>query len=144
MSRTKTKETSAHAHSTSFKTGVIYCGDNLDILRDRIPSESVDLVYLDPPFNSNRSYNALFGDNRPGTDAAQIKAFDDTWLWTPETDGIYFDLLNGGVPSQVADALQAFHQLMGEGDVLAYLVMMAPRIVELRRVLKNTGSIYLH
>lgn len=109
-------------------SNLLYYGDNLDILRKHIPTESVDLVYLDPPFNSNRSYNVLFGDRRKEPDQAQIEAFDDTWIWTPDTDRIYFDLLNGGVPNRVADALRAFHQLMGEGDVLAYLAMMGSSI----------------
>jgi DNA modification methylase len=123
---------------------LLYYGDNLEILREHVATESVDLIYLDPPFNSNRSYNVLFGPHREGTDEAQMQAFDDTWTWTPETDRLYAELLSGGVPSHAADALQAFHQLMAEGDVLAYLVMMAPRLVELRRVLKPSGSIYLH
>ncbi len=122
----------------------LWYGDNLDVLRERIAPESVDLIYLDPPFNSNRSYNVLFG-RKHGDDArAQIEAFDDTWTWTPETEHLYLEMLSGGAPGGVADALQAMHGLLGEGEVMAYLVMMAARLVELHRVLKPTGSIYLH
>ncbi len=125
-------------------TNALWYGDNLDILRDRIATESVDLIYLDPPFNSNRSYNVLFG-NTHGEDArAQIEAFDDTWTWAPETEQLYIEMLSGAAPARVADALQAMHNLVGEGELMAYLVMMAARLVELHRVLKPTGSIYLH
>ncbi len=99
---------------------------------------------MDPPFNSNRSYNVLFG-HKHGEDArAQIVAFDDTWTWAPETEQLYLEMLSGGAPGRVADALQAMHGLVGEGELMAYLVMMAARLVELHRVLKPTGSIYLH
>lgn len=74
----------------------LFYGDNLDVLRDRLAPETVDLVYLDPPFNSNRSYNVLFGHKRSPDDRAQIEAFDDTWTWTQETERLYFDLINGG------------------------------------------------
>ena len=125
----------------------LFYGDNLDVLREHIADESVDLVYLDPPFNSNRSYNVIFGkDARAGNGAsAQIQAFDDTWHWTPVTGQQYQRYaLAGELPPQVADALTAFRTLLGENDAMAYLVNMAPRLVELRRVLKPTGSLYLH
>ena len=81
------------------RRGILFYGDNLDILKNRIGTDSVDLVYLDPPFNSNRSYNVLFGNSRETEDAAQIQAFGDTWKWTtPETDRIYAELIDGGVP----------------------------------------------
>src|SRR5688572_11256711 len=114
----------------------LFYGDNLEILRERIPPASVDLIYLDPPFNSNRSYNVLFGRKHGQEAQAQLQAFDDTWTWTQETEQLYFQLVNGGAPPPVADAIQAMHRLLGENDVLAYLVMMAARLVELRRVLK--------
>nr|WP_261557313.1 DNA methyltransferase [Frankia tisae] len=118
-------------------------GDNLDVLRNRLPSSSVNLVYLDPPFNSNRAYNVLF--SKAGhEDAAQIQAFDDTWRWTAETEHQLAGLLAGGTPTRVADALSAMRLLVGENDLMAYLVNMAPRLVELHRVLKPTGSLYLH
>jgi DNA modification methylase len=125
----------------------LYYGDNLDILREHIADESVDLVYLDPPFNSNRSYNVIFAKHAGDTDdaTAQIEAFDDTWHWTPVTDQQYQRYaLAGELPSQVADALTAFRTLLGENDAMAYLVNMAPRLVELHRVLKSTASLYLH
>jgi len=121
---------------------VLLYGDNLEWL-PKIATESVDLVYLDPPFNSKRSYNVIFARRASSGDTAQIQAFDDTWRWTQVTDGQYVDLLNGGVPNTVADALRAMHMLLGENDALAYLVNMAPRLVEMPRVLKPTGSIYL-
>lgn len=124
----------------------LFYGDNLEVLRQHIESESVDLVYLDPPFNSNRNYNVLFGRNQKHSadDAAQIQAFGDTWVWTPITEEQYLDLIQGGVPNRVADALTAFRTLLGENDAMAYLVNMAPRLVELHRVLKDTGCLYLH
>ena len=122
----------------------LYYGDNLDVLRESIPSESVDLVYSDPPFNSNRSYNVLF-KQRSGDDAqAQIEAFDDTWVWSHEAEQQYLELVSGGAPAKVADAIEAMRKLVGDNDVLAYLVMMTPRLVELHRTLKPTGSLYLH
>lgn len=122
----------------------LYYGDNLEVLRDFIASESVDLVYLDPPFNSNRSYNVIFGRHKATTAEAQIQAFDDTWTWSVNTEREYMNAINGGVPISVGNALTAFRTLLGENDALAYLTMMAPRLVELHRVLKPTGSIYLH
>jgi len=124
----------------------LYYGDNLDVLRKHIASESVDLVYLDPPFNSNRNYNVLFGRHavEAASDAAQIQAFGDTWVWTPTTDEQYASLMSGEVPPRVADAVGAFRTLLGENDAMAYLVNMAPRLVELHRVMKNTASLYLH
>lgn len=121
----------------------LFYGDNLPILRDHIADESVDLVYLDPPFNSDQSYSVIFG-NKVSDDAnAQIQAFDDTWHWTPETDKLYRDILTGP-HGGAADAIEAFRRLLGESDAMAYLVMMTPRLVELHRVLKPTGSLYLH
>ncbi|HEV2891018.1 MAG TPA: DNA methyltransferase [Frankiaceae bacterium] len=121
----------------------LHYGDNLDVLREKVADSSVDLVYLDPPFNSNRKFNVLFSRGTY-TDEAQIQAFDDTWHWTPQTEEQFDDFINGGLPLDVADALGAFRMLLGENDMLAYLVNMAPRLVELRRVLKPTGSLYLH
>jgi DNA modification methylase len=122
----------------------LFYGDNLDVMRRSIADESVDLCYLDPPFNSNRSYNVIFARRASSADTAQIQAFDDTWRWTQVTEQQYVDVLNGGVPNQVADALRAMHTLLGENDALAYMVNMAPRLVEMHRVLKPTGSLFLH
>lgn len=124
----------------------LFYGDNLEVLRQHIASESVDLVYLDPPFNSARNYNVLFGKHATtgASDSAQIEAFGDTWVWTPTTDQQYMGLMSGEVPAKVADALSAFRTLIGENDAMAYLVNMTPRLVELHRTLKPTGSLYLH
>ncbi len=122
----------------------LYYGDNLPILQDRIPDESVDLIYLDPPFNSNRSYNVLFKSTTGAEASAQIEAFEDTWHWSPETEAQFLQLIGGGAPSRVADAITAMRHLVGASDVGAYLVMMTARLLELHRVLKPTGSLYLH
>lgn len=120
----------------------LYYGDNLEILDMYVPSESVDLVYLDPPFNSNATYNVLFGGKGGAKSAAQIQAFDDTWHWDESAARACQQVIEAG--GQTAEAMQAFRRLLGTGDMMAYLAMMAPRLVELRRVLKPTGSIYLH
>ena len=120
----------------------LYYGDNLDVLRRYIKDESVDLVYLDPPFNSNATYNVLFAEHSGEKAASQIKAFEDTWTWDAESARTYFETVQAG--GEVANALTAFYALLGESNMMAYLAMMAPRLVELRRVLKPTGSIYLH
>ena len=122
----------------------LYYGDNLDVLREHIADESVDLVYLDPPFNSNRSYSVLFKEKSGDESQAQQEAFDDTWTWSQESDATYHELLEGRALLAVKDALEAMRRLLGDNDVLAYLVMMTARLVELRRVLKPTGSLYLH
>ena len=120
----------------------LYYGDNLDILKRYIPDESVDLVYLDPPFKSNQNYNVLFKEKNGSQAASQIRAFEDTWTWSQDDESVYADLVTKG--GKVADCLQAFRTFMGPCDMLAYLVMMAPRLAELRRVMKQTASIYLH
>jgi DNA modification methylase len=123
---------------------VLYYGDNLSILRNRdhFPSETVDLVYLDPPFNSNQDYNVLFGNQDGSRSAAQIEAFSDTWRWDVVARRTFDETVGAG--GKAAEAMKAFHDLVGESDMLAYLSMMAPRLVELRRVLRPNGSIYLH
>lgn len=120
---------------------LLYYGDNLDVLRRHVQDASVDLVYLDPPFKSNQDYNVLFAEH--GTKAAaQIKAFEDTWTWDQAAAAAYEEVVEQG--GRVSQAMQAFRTFLGDSDMLAYLAMMAPRLVELRRVLKPTGSIYLH
>ena len=121
----------------------LYFGDNLDILREHVPDESVDLIYLDPPFNSNATYNVLFREASGESSAAQIQAFDDTWHWSMESAEAYEDVVTDG-PKKLADLLQAMRSFLGQNDMMAYLTMMAQRMVELHRVLKPTGSIYLH
>ncbi len=120
----------------------LYYGDNLDILRHYVKDESVDLVYLDPPFNSNADYNVLFAEQDGLSSSAQIKAFEDTWRWDEAAAVSYEEVVVAG--GRVSQAMQAFRQLLGTGDMLAYLSMMAPRLMELHRVLKPTGSLYLH
>jgi len=127
----------------------LFYGDNLDILRKYIADASVDLIYLDPPFNSNATYNVLFKDESGNNTDAQLVAFDDTWHWGPDAESKYLYLTNtayhqGTVPSPVSDLIGAFHSGIKPSPMLAYLVEMAVRLVELRRVLKPTGSLYLH
>jgi len=121
---------------------LLYYGDNLDVLRRHIKDETVDLVYLDPPFNSNASYNVLFSEQDGAQAAAQIKAFGDTWRWDQAAAEAYQETVEAG--GKVSQAMQAFRTFLGDSNMLAYLAMMAPRLAELRRVLKPTGSIYLH
>ncbi len=122
--------------------GTLYYGDNLDIMRRYLKDETVDLVYLDPPFNSAQNYNAFF-QKKDGSDAAsQIRAFEDTWTWNQESQRVYEELILK--PGKVSEVMQAFKTFLGTNDMMAYLAMMAPRLVELRRVLKPTGSLYLH
>ena len=121
----------------------LYFGDNLDILRNNVADASVDLIYLDPPFNSNANYNVLFQEKSGAQSTAQITAFEDTWQWSIESDIAYQDVVtnaNGKLPA----LLQAMRQFLGTNDMMAYLTMMAQRMVELHRVLKVTGGIYLH
>ena len=121
---------------------MLYYGDNLDVLRRYIRDETVDLVYLDPPFNSNQDYNVLFAEQDGSRSASQIKAFGDTWRWDQEAARQYQETVERG--GKVSQVMQAFRTFLGDNDMLAYLSRMAPRLVELRRVLKSTGSIYLH
>ncbi|MDW8320041.1 MAG: DNA methyltransferase [Armatimonadota bacterium] len=119
----------------------LYYGDNLDILRKHLQEESVDLVYLDPPFNSNRDYNLLFKEQSGEPAQAQIKAFTDTWQWSERA---YVQFCEQCPLPALVELLQGFVRTLGRNDLTAYLVMMAPRLVELHRVLKSTGSLYLH
>ena len=121
----------------------LYYGDNLEVLRYSIASESVDLVYLDPPFNSNASYNVLFRSPAGAGSQAQIEAFKDTWQWGMEAEGALDEVLRSGNTS-AADLLVAIRRFLGESDLMAYLAMMTVRLLELRRVLKPAGSMYLH
>lgn len=120
----------------------LYYGDNLAILRER-PSDSVDLIYLDPPFNSNATYNVLFKAPDGHQSQAQIEAFDDTWHWTSAAEQAFDEVVQSG-NSDAATMLIAMRQFLRENDLMAYLAMMAVRLIELRRVLKPTGSLYLH
>jgi DNA modification methylase len=120
----------------------LYYGDNLEVLQRYVKDESVDLVYLDPPFNSRQDYNVLFAEKDGSQSSSQIHAFEDTWEWNIEAERTLEQIIEKG--GRVADALRSFRTFLGGSDMMAYLAMMAPRLVELRRVLKGTGSIYLH
>lgn len=121
----------------------LYFGDNLDILRAQIADASVDLVYLDPPFNSNVDYNVLFREQDGERSAAQITAFEDTWRWGMEAESAYQAAVMDGT-RRLSELLQSLRAFLGPNDMMAYLTMMAPRLAELHRVLKADGSIYLH
>ena len=121
----------------------LYYGDNLDILRSSIADASVDLIYLDPPFNSKRDYNVLFKEKSGESSPAQIQAFTDTWEWDRAAEAAFDELIQRG-PHNVATMISAMHEFVGRNDMMAYLVMLAQRLVELHRVLKPTGSLYLH
>jgi site-specific DNA-methyltransferase (adenine-specific) len=121
----------------------LYFGDNLEVLRQHIPVGSVDLIYLDPPFNSNASYNMLFKEPSGKQSAAQIAAFDDTWKWGPQAEEAFDEAVMLG-PPPLAELLKALHQVLHRSNMLAYLAMMAVRLVEMHRVLKPSGSIFLH
>lgn len=113
------------------RVNILYYGDNLDVLRRHIKDETIDLVYLDPPFKSNQDYNVLFAE-KDGTGAAsQFKAFEDTWEWNMESLRVYEEIVEAG--GRVSDVMQAFRRFLGTNDMLAYLTMMAPRLLELHK-----------
>ena len=130
------------AFAMSDNKNQLYFGDNLDVMRRYVRDASVDLVYLDPPFNSRQEYSVLFAEKDGSQSSSQIRAFKDTWEWNLDSRLAYEQIVESG--GRVADAMLAFHTILGNTDMMAYLAMMAPRLVELRRVLKETGSIYLH
>jgi site-specific DNA-methyltransferase (adenine-specific) len=121
----------------------LYFGDNLEILRHHIPVASVDLIYLDPPFNSKATYNMLFKEPSGEGSPAQIAAFEDTWTWGPESEQAFHEVVTMG-PKKLADLMEALRAFLGINNMMAYLTMMAVRLVEMHRVLKSTGSLYLH
>jgi site-specific DNA-methyltransferase (adenine-specific) len=121
----------------------LFFGDNLDILRQHISTESVDLIYLDPPFNSAANYNVLFREQSGEESAAQITAFEDTWHWTQETEYAFRDLTQSS-PPRLVGLMESIRASLGENDMMAYLTVMGLRLTELHRVLKLTGSLYLH
>ncbi len=120
----------------------LYYGDNLEVLRQHIKDESVDLIYLDPPFNSRQDYNVLFAEKDGTRSSSQIMAFEDTWEWNVDAERAYEEIVEHG--GRVSEAMRAFRTFLGHSDMMAYLAMMAPRLIELHRVLKVTGAIYLH
>lgn len=120
----------------------LFCGDNLNVLQKHVADASVDLVYLDPPFNSNRDYNVLFKEQSGADSPAQIKAFGDTWRWA--NAALDWDNFPEPCPNpRVQDLMEGFVKMLGHNDVSAYL-MMAPRFYHLHRVLKPTGSLSRH
>lgn len=121
----------------------LYYGDNLAVLRESVADESVDLVYLDPPFNSKATYNVLFRSPEGQESEAQIEAFEDTWHWNASAEQAFDEVMHSG-NSDAAEMLRAVRSFLGENDMMAYLVMIAVRLIELHRVLKPTGSLYLH
>lgn len=121
---------------------VLHFGDNLNVLREHVADRSVDLIYLDPPFNSNASYNVLFKAPSGARSQAQVQAFEDTWHWGEDAEAAYEDVLASGSPA--AGILRALRSFLGENDMMAYLAMMTVRLIEMRRALKDTGSLYLH
>jgi site-specific DNA-methyltransferase (adenine-specific) len=121
----------------------LYFGDNLEILRQHIPDESIDLIYLDPPFNSKRNYNQFFKTPKGDESEAQAIAFRDTWSWTIQSEREFDDLKRSNYP-HVMSVLIALRSFLRESSTMAYLVMMASRLIELHRVLKPTGNFFLH
>jgi len=129
--------------SNVFDKNTLYYGDNLEVLRKHFPPECIDLIYLDPPFNSKADYNVLFKESTGEQSTAQIQAFSDFWHWNPEAKHAY-DYLAINAPQNVGDLITSFYGFLGKNDMFAYIVMMGERLLELNRVLKSTGSLYLH
>jgi DNA modification methylase len=129
-------------YDTGVDGNILYYGDNLDVLRRHIKDSSVDLIYLDPPFKSNQDYNVIFAEQDGTRAAAQIKAFEDTWRWDTAAAAAYQEIVERG--GKLSQAMQAFRLILGDNDMLAYLSMMSLRLVELHRVLRPSGSLYLH
>lgn len=120
----------------------LHFGDNLDVLRKHIETESVDLIYLDPPFNSKLSYNVLYKEPTGNSSKAQADAFEDAWHWGPEAAAAFDEIMAG--KSSAAGIIRSLRSFLGENDMMAYLVMMTVRLIEMHRALKMTGSLYLH
>lgn len=126
----------------SLENRTLYFGDNLQVIEERFPDNFFDLIYLDPPFNSNRNYNVLFKEGQVDA-SAQIRAFEDTWEWSPPTIRL-FEALKENPNPQIAIMMQSLFEIMRDTPMMAYLVNMTARLIPLKRVLKETGSIYLH
>ena len=127
-------------------SNTLYYGDNLDILRRKIGSETIDLCYIDPPFNSKRNYNQIY-NNIGGEDRAQAQAFTDTWIWDDHAIAGFDEILSnddGRFQPQLIELIKGLRGVLHEGSLLAYLISMALRITEIHRVLKSTGNFFLH
>jgi adenine specific DNA methylase Mod len=142
MAKTRKTTTSKNPAKGGFMNHLYY-GDNLDVLKEHIPDESVDLIYLDPPFNSQANYNVLFRAPTGEQSRAQIEAFEDTWHWNERAESAFDAVMQSG-NTDAAEMLRAMRSFLKENDMMAYLTMMAVRLLELHRVLKDTGSLYLH
>ncbi len=124
----------------------LYYGDNLEVLRKYIRDETVDLCYIDPPFNSKRTYNQIY-NNIGSEDRAQAQAFTDTWVWNEQASEGFAEILANDqrrFTTQVVDLLKGLQPVLKKGSLLAYLVSITLRVTEIHRVLKPTGSFYLH
>jgi site-specific DNA-methyltransferase (adenine-specific) len=142
MAKTVKTRPSRNANKGGFMNHLYY-GDNLEVLKDHIPDESVDLIYLDPPFNSQVNYNILFRAPSGEQSKAQIEAFEDTWHWNEHAENAFDAVMQSG-STDAAEMLRAMRSFLKENDMMAYLTMMAVRLLELHRVLKDSGSLYLH
>lgn len=120
----------------------LYYADNLDVLREHFKDESTDLIYLDPPFNSQASYNVLYREPTGQQSKAQVEAFVDTWHWNDSAEQAFDDVIR--TSTDAAELMRAIRAVLRESDLMAYLTMMAVRLVELHRILKPTGTLYLH
>ena len=124
-----------------FQTNTLYYGDCLDIMR-AFPTECIDLIYLDPPFNSNKKYSKVFRDSGLSIDP-QIKAFDDTWIWDPQSQ-LRVETVKNSIANPASRVIGAFEIFMPQSKMLSYTSYMAERIFEMYHVMKNGASIYLH
>jgi site-specific DNA-methyltransferase (adenine-specific) len=140
--RSRIAPRSIRATAPEAPSNILFRGDNLDVLRNNIGDESVDLIYLDPPFNSNASYSAIFESPAGGQPPARIEAFDDAWRWDARAQDAFDQVMRSG--NAAAAMLRAMRSVLHENDMLAYLAMMAVRLMEMHRVLKPTGTLYLH
>lgn len=127
--------------SHPFDPNLLYYGDNLEVLRKYFPNNCIDLIYLDPPFNSKADYNILFKEASGEESVAQIQAFSDFWHWDKNAEKTYLEIQEN---PKLTDMIQFLHAHLGRNDMMAYIVMMTARLKELHRVLKDTGSLFLH
>ncbi len=137
----------ALARADATRLNKLYFGDNLAVLREHVATESVDLVYLDPPPASNTSPSDFPGKKGGVTAASRgtsVQAFDAPWSWGYDAEACYREVLHGVASPPVVSSLQAMRQLMGESGVLAYITMMTPRLIECHRILKESGSLFFH